>query len=424
MKFHWRVIIVALFIPLMLSSLAIGEKVHLTFMTFGPDSLIAGFQQVIEGFEEENPGVSIELQPATGPTDLRDKALVAFAGGVGPDLIGGDDAVAYALMAADGLLELSDLIESDPHIGQIEDSLLPGLWEMATYGGKRFTIPMGVALEDWYINVDHFHTSGLALPTEDWNWDQFLHVAKRLTMYDGSEIVRAGYVLEVHALHEILPWIIQAGGLPFDDWSNPTESLFSTPQVREALRFLYDLRWEHAVVPRPGELPGGSVNIFMQDKVSMLTHWPARVGQFARAELPFKWKVQQAPQNKERAVIGAIDGLKIGSQTKHPDIAWEFLKYLVRPDVQRILAPNFQIPAVQEVAMSDDWLESPVPGLNKIAFLKDAQFLYNRAQNPAVASDVDRVFLEEWNMAFDGGKYPIEHMVQSVDERLNAILTR
>src|SRR5690606_7436182 len=150
------------------------------------------------------------------------------------------------------------------------------------------------------------------------------------------------------------------------------------------------------------------VDEFMRGNVSMITHWPARVGQFAQAGLSFDWKVQRAPQYRSRSTIGAIDGVKIGAQTKHPEIAWEFVKFLVRPDIQRILAPNVQIPTVREVTMSPDWLDFPIAGVNKIAFLQDAEFVQNRAQDPTVANDIDRIFLEEWRASFDEGEYPIE----------------
>lgn len=103
-------------------------------------------------------------------------------------------------------------------------------------------------------------------------------------------------------------------------------------------------------------------------------------------------------------------------------MAWAFLKFLVRPDIQRILAPNFQIPAVHEVAASDDWLNNPIPGVNKLAFLKDAEFVFNRVQDPAVASDIDRIFLEEWNLCFEQDKTPVSTMISNLDARINALL--
>lgn len=190
--------------------------------------------------------------------------------------------MAYALIDADCLLEVSELVANDPEIEQVRNSLLPGLWEMSLYSGKRYTIPMSVALADWYLNIDHFESSGLALPDEDWTWDDFLSLARRLVVYDGDKMVRGAYAVQANALHEILPWMIQAGGLPFDDWAAPTKATFSSPEVTEAMQFLYDLRWEYGVAPKPWELTGGTITMFMLGEVSMLTHWPARVGQFAR----------------------------------------------------------------------------------------------------------------------------------------------
>ncbi|HHV43821.1 MAG TPA: extracellular solute-binding protein [Firmicutes bacterium] len=282
MQFYRRLVSVALLVLLVSSAVAFGESVKLTFMTFGPDSLLDAYREAIEIFEAENPGVTIDFQPATGPVDLKDKALVAFAGGIGPDLIGGDDSVAYALIDGDCLLEVSELVANDPEIEQVRNSLLPGLWEMSLYSGKRYTIPMSVALADWYLNIDHFESSGLALPDEDWTWDDFLSLARRLVVYDGDKMVRGAYAVQANALHEILPWMIQAGGLPFDDWAAPTKATFSSPEVTEAMQFLYDLRWEYGVAPKPWELTGGTITMFMLGEVSMLTHWPARVGQFAR----------------------------------------------------------------------------------------------------------------------------------------------
>ena len=141
MQFYRRLVSVALLVLLVSSAVAFGESVKLTFMTFGPDSLLDAYREAVEIFEAENPGVTIEFQPATGPVDLKDKALVAFAGGIGPDLIGGDDSVAYALIDADCLLEVSELVANDPEIEQVRNSLLPGLWEMSLTAGNGTPFP-------------------------------------------------------------------------------------------------------------------------------------------------------------------------------------------------------------------------------------------------------------------------------------------
>lgn len=395
----------------------------LTFATHGTDQMMAGMARIIAAFERENAGVNVEVVRAVDGNDLTEKAIAMFAAGIGPDIIGGGDSTTYSLMAAHLLMEITPLVERDPEVGKIRASYLPGIWEMSMYGDNRYILPSGVVTMGMYLNHDQFGESGVALPDKDWTWDEFLTSAKKLTTPEGSGTVRYGFGFDPWEMAVMVPWVHQAGGTMFDNWFSPSQPRFTSGPVLEALRFVHGLRWDSHVIPRVGEIPGKSITSgnFSGGHVSMFMHFPARVPQFAR-NASFEWDIYLLPSYRQSANLGAVDGLKIGSQTKHVKEAWEFIKFMAKPYAQEVMAPLGQIPSHRGVALSSVYLDDPIPGLNKRAFLESAAVAVNRAQDPALGTELNRIFMEEWARSFANNSIPIEQAAKTMNERMSAFL--
>jgi ABC-type glycerol-3-phosphate transport system substrate-binding protein len=66
----------------------------------------------------------------------------------------------------------------------------------------------------------------------------------------------------------------------------------------------------------------------------------------------FEWDVQRMPAHPRGRYTGSLTyGYGIGKDTKHRDLAWEFIKLLVNPDVQRTIALNHAgLPVLKSLA--------------------------------------------------------------------------
>lgn len=412
-------LLICLVISLLANGLVSAEKVKLVLMHNGPDEMINAQNKVIEMFEAEYPNIDIEFI-RTGSGEHNAKMLTMFAAGVGPDLfsIAPDE-----LITKGHIMEISSLLDKDPEAQKIVDRLLPGVWEMSAYpGNKRYYIPNGAVITTMFLNLDHFDEVGVPRPGASWTWEEFRTAARRFTRDKAQGGIRFGFIGDLESqLQGMLPWIFQAGGQPFDNWYRPTTSRFNQTNVVEALQFIYDMRWRDNSIPQQSQTTQGwSPNMFFNGEVSMLHHNPARIGQLAQ-QVTFQWDLQRLPYYKEHAAVGNVSGQMINANTKYPEEAWAYVKFLFRPEAQALTSPFAQIPVVKDVALGS-WLNQPIPGINKRALLEEFAVTRNRAQYPGYFEAINKAFQDEWTKAFRRNEVSVQNVVTSIDDKLKALL--
>lgn len=405
------------------SSIALASEpgeVKITWLVHDHVTQLNAWRGIIDAYEAENPNVTVELVvgPGTAGGAYDEHMALLAASGILPDVI---YLASPGLIASGNILELSDLIASDPEFPALSESWVPGIWEHSAHGTERYVIPIAVAFLTTYINPQHFAEAGLVLPDDNWTWAEFVESAKRLTL-EGPDGVERWGIERIQGLNllmqpEVVPFVYQAGGRFFDNHYSPTESRFTDRNVIEGLEFIHDLRWEHHVTPRPGD----PHKTFISQGASMRIHFPARIAQFAdRPELP--WEIRRLPQHRERATVAGYDGVSINRNTKHIDVVWDFVKFLTTPTAQRLYAPYGQIPVSSEVVLSKEWLEFPIPNRNKIALFYETEVAYNRQIRPELSEDINRIFNEEWLKAWARNEEPVQTVAAEIHRRITSLL--
>ncbi|MEY8820779.1 sugar ABC transporter substrate-binding protein [Bacillus subtilis] len=268
--------------------------------------------EIFKAFEKENPGVNIEMVYA--PYDkFNDKFLTMSAGGDQPDLVWIQPSAFGQLVSKNVLMDLSDKEIN-------KDEYLPNILEMGKVDGKQYALIRDAATFQMGYNKDMFDEAGVPYPSDDWTWDDFLNAAKKLTKVEGGKTVQFG--IENYYTGEIL---VQNGG-SYISQDGKTVTVDS-PETIEAIQFGSDLINKYKVQPTSAQAQGMS-NLFLTGKAGMKLMGP---WDWADTEknVSFEWDVAPMPAGKAGNVSAASYlPIGIGKGTKHPEEAFELLKFL------------------------------------------------------------------------------------------------
>lgn len=343
---------------------AADDAADLQFILFGDPVETAGYQQVIDQFEADNPDVTITLSPVATQDDLLAKLTTGFAGGSPPDLFL-INYRKYGQFADQGVLEPvgphlddSDVISPE----EFSDTAL----DPFRFDGETLTcMPQNISSLAVYYNVDLFEAAGATLPDQGWTWEDFLEAARALTDDDTY-----GLAIEP-SLIRVAPFVWSNGGELVDDPQAPTTLTIDEGPAREALDFFLDLRLEHGVTPPQNEeqsqegesrfLAGGA-GMYLNSRRAVPT---------LRTISDFAWDVAPLPvaPGGEPATILHGDAYCM-SAAGHVDQAWRFIEYANSQAGQTVLAESGRtVPSRTDVAGSPAFLEPDKPPSSSQVFV-------------------------------------------------------
>jgi len=193
-----------------------------------------------------------------------------------------------------------------------------------------------------FYNVELFEQMGLPAPPtswEDskWTWATVLAYARKLTRDlngDGTPdqwgVVGGGLAL----FNEVPPfWGTTMFPREVYEYGIGTTSNLTSPEVVEAIETFVDLTLKHKVA-------GGA---FESGKVGMV--WGINLNHY-RDNCEFEWSIMPMPRgrsNVQQMTTTFTGPFCIAKTTKHPDEAWELVKFLCSPEGQQFIAPGAAI---------------------------------------------------------------------------------
>jgi ABC-type glycerol-3-phosphate transport system substrate-binding protein len=265
------------------------------------------------------------------------------------------------------------------------------------------------------INPQLFLTAGYDPGKPPQTWDQFVTAAKRLTKINGDQVDVYGMFMGT-GYQQFNQYMWQNGVDILN--STKTAATFNTPAGVEALTY-----WVNAVREiAGGKTLGGSGNL-VKNKLAMIFQDTPR--NFVIAGRAAGWSEEDltasiAPALKQKVAQSAIfsNWLAIGSQSKHPDLAWEFIKFhLSLSNYEAYNSISKGVPSRMslirtEYAKTNPWLMKSLTLANT----------YGRASWSAVEFAQLRDSVQpELNKAF-GGQIPPQEALQNAEKTWNGIL--
>jgi multiple sugar transport system substrate-binding protein len=402
-------------------------------MLFGDPEELAAYRTLIDAYHERSEDQRVELVEASDRADLIARLSTSIAGGEPPDVFLINYRYYGQFAAKDAIVPLDERLGTDTE--QLDPSALyPTALEAFQWRGRQLCLPQNVSSLVVYYNRALFKRFGVPEPKPGWTWNEFVTTARAMTRdarglpvqageSDGASPVATWGLGVEPTLIRVAPFVWSAGGDIVDDPDAPTRLTFDDPVAREVLRQFVDLRIAYGVVPTDQEVEAQDDETrFANGGLAMLLS-SRRLTPTLRAVDGLDWDVAPLPVHKVPAGILHSDGYCVTRASSRQDAAWDFVRFALGPDGQRIIAGTGRtVPSNMAVSRSKAFLDPTKPPRNAAVFL-DAVDTIRRT--PTVSTwpeieDLTNGILE--NALYRGD--PLDQVITALDEQTRPILAR
>jgi multiple sugar transport system substrate-binding protein len=436
-------VVATIVLTLVLAALAAGcrgsdsASGNIRLLVFGDPAELDAFRTLVRAFEEDEPEIDVQLVEASDRDDLIARLSTSIAGGAPPDLFlmnyrfYGQFAARGALEPLGGYVGGSDTLSLDDFYPQAVDAFR---WD-----GAVTCLPQNISSLVVYYNKDLFERFGVAEPTDDMRWDQFVERARLMTRDANGITVRGAdpdlprqpnavtpaiYGLGVEpTLIRIAPFVWSSGGKLVDDDSEPTRFALDSLESKTALQAFFDLRTRYGVVPSDTDVEAeDDESRFLNGRLAMLLE-SRRLVPSLRAAASFDWDVAALPRIADQATILHSDAYCMTKGSKEKDAAWRFVEYALGTEGATIIAKTGRtVPSLRSVAESTAFLDPSKKPANSQVWLDAVEDIRNV---PTVSTwpeieDAAEPILEN-------GMYlakPVDQVVAELDEATRPLFAR
>jgi multiple sugar transport system substrate-binding protein len=357
-----------------------GGRGPIQLLVFGAPEELAAYRTLVGAYQKAHPGATVQLVEASDRTDLITRLSTSVAGGQPPDVFLMNYRF-YGQFAAKDAVEPVDQRLRDSTVVDAGD-FYPAVMNAFTWRGRQLCMPQNVSSLAVYYNRDLFTKYRVPEPPAGWTWNDMLAAATALTRdaagrqvttveSEGAAAPVAVYGLGIEpSIIRLAPFVWSNGGEIVDDPRSPKRFTLDTPQAREALRNLVDLRLAYGVVPTDEEVEAeDDESRFVNGRLAMLMSSRRSTTTF-RTITAFDWDVAPLPIYDRQVGILHSDAYCITRGSRDKDAAWRFVEYAASAEGQRTIAATGRtVPSNIEVSRSSVFLDPAKPPRNAQVFL-------------------------------------------------------
>ena len=305
---------------------------------------------IISSFEEKHPNVEVEKIHTPWP-QMFDKLMTLCQSGETPDVMGMEAEWVPAFDRLGVVDNLGTWLEKDPEFRAkfSESSLIP--WK-----GNTKLIWLYAMSYHFAYNVKLFEEKGLEPPT---NWQELKEVLKAFRDPDQG---RYGLALQFSltvpshlALRLFYTPLIQFGGRVLDDEGNAVFNSEAGVRVLEYWKSLID---EDLVYPDPL----GTTEMAMYEMMAgdilplyLTGPWILSVTRESNPDI----QIAYCPpfEDVTSGFVASGSGIALSSKSKHPEMAWEFMKHLWSDEVALRMTEVTSIPWATKAAFEAPFIK-------------------------------------------------------------------
>lgn len=327
-------------------SVSKGETTKQVTLKLGlPGSYDVTSKEIVDGFIASHPNIKVDIQEAPWG-DFTSKIATQIAGNTMPDVWLQENAVILGYGKRGVAEDLTAYIEKDLKA----DDYIDGLFAAKATDGKVYGVPHGINPIALAYNKKVFGDAGVPVPTDDWTYQDLIDASKKLTKK--NEVY--GFVGSYSITQGWFPWIKQAGGQVLD--KTLTKSMFSDPKsVTGLTQLVSGVKDGYFTNPDFLTVNGGELQTFAAGKAAMyLMQYSSQVSM--NKDFPdTDWDVVKIPKavDGKRYVPMVTNSWLISSRAKQEskDAAWEFLKFYLGDEAQKIVADSGSTLPVKKTAL-------------------------------------------------------------------------
>ncbi|GGG04217.1 extracellular solute-binding protein [Paenibacillus abyssi] len=310
-------------------------------------------EQIKPAFEAAHPNIELNLtrMPYEG---LKQQVIAGVAGDAAPDLMRMDIVWVPEFAAQGALLEISGLEGFE----DVKNSVFEGPMATNFYDGGYYGVPVNTNTKIAIYNKATLEEAGLTEAPK--TMDELVQAAQTLKG-------KGKYGLGVSGVHAwgLTPWFWSLGGTITNDDYTQVEGFLNSPESVKALETIVGWNNEGLVLPvmlggEPGTWDGiKSGDYLMTDDgpwfySSLMNETESGfdpMAQTVRALMP------EGPGGS-KSVIGGED-LVVFVNSKHPEEAWTFAKWMMTEEPQKMMAATGLIPSNKAAAEAMTEMDIP-----------------------------------------------------------------
>lgn len=396
-----------------------GEKVQLVYRDWRTDWFPPMAQQMLDEFHATHPNIRVYYNLDPENNEFEEKSLADLQAGTAPDVFQGCCSFLPIWAQKGYLLDLRPYVQADLDRATMQDWDPVQYQSFFTRDGRQYALPKYHGALALYFNKDLFDQVHLDYPGDTWNHDDYLAAMKRLTRdrIKYGELSTWGSMIDI--AWERVQVHVNAWGAHFVDPVDPTKSQMAEPAALQAMEWIRARMWDDKVMATELDVQNvGTQEAFAAGQLGMVEEgsWSLKA---ILSNANFRVGLAPFPAGPaRRATLATTDGFGIYAGTKHPDAAWELLKFLISKDYGRAMArAQFLQPA--RASLVDEWVQfirDEFPEKTKdldIAAFADGQRKGYSVISEEFANQADALRLSKaaWQQIFTLGQSPVASMV-------------
>jgi len=301
-----------------------GDAVVLEFQQWWepelPDGMLRG---LVDQFEEENPGVTVEL--LSGPyASTKEQITAGAASGTMSDVVGLDGAWVDELVDQGAISDLSALMADAGY----DDA---DLASQVQVDGATYMIPVANFAYMMFTNDDLLSQAGVDAPPQ--TREEFAAAAEAVASSDAGA---SGWVLPLSlevpngVQNDVMSWAWASGGSMLED-GQPD---LTGPAVTSAVDFVQELSDDGVLAPGTANLKEqDKVEEFTNGRVAMMIDSLAHINLIRESDPDLAFSISAVPAEEgytgERGITYASWGVGVSETSEHPEEAWRLVEFLL-----------------------------------------------------------------------------------------------
>lgn len=346
------------------------DRVNVTYSYWGTPDEGAAVQKVADTFNSSQERITVKIMAIPHDTYVTKLNTLATAKNL-PDC---------GIMSEAGVLQFAEnglLYDVSKMYGANDSKPLDSL--VFRYEGKPVAYSAANEILLLYYNKAMFDKAGIAYPPADaskaWNWDEFVHNAKLLTLdANGNNATspkfNANAIVQYGAMVENLTWQLEvwclSNGSGFYN-ADGSKVIINDSSAIEALQKIADLYLVHHVAPLSSGLTDDGVQrSLIAGTCAMTTNgaWNVGTSLASARDEGLNYGVAVLPYMKEKVTIGTGGPNVVFSQSKHPEEAMEWVRWYMREENSwSLIETGIWMPILDkwytDESLTRKWVENP-----------------------------------------------------------------
>jgi multiple sugar transport system substrate-binding protein len=403
--------------------------VQLVYQDWRTDWFPSMAQSMLDQFHQQQPNIRVFYTP--DPEKLDEQMMSDFAAGTAPDVMAGCCDFFPAWAQKGYLLDLRPFIEADLEKETINDWDPVQFKALSLKDGAQFALPKYHGALALFYNKDLFDRLAVDYPDSSWDHDDYLRAMQQINIIQTLSNDRVSWSSMLDISWERIQMHVNGWGGHLVDPEDDTRSRMADREALEAMEWIRDRMWKDSLMASPLDVRNLSLqDAFIDEQVAMIED-----GSWSLKDIlenaQFRVGVTSFPSGPKRKVtLATTDGFAIYAGTKHPEAAWELLKFITGREYGRAMMRTHLLQPAR-ASLVEEWVSNiqelyaqQTQEMDLAAFADGHIKGYSvTAEIFANMAEARKLTQAAWEQIFILGQSPVE-LMKKTSSQIEAVQTR